>query len=96
MDTVLGSFEWDTTKNEGNKAKHKIAFEDAVEVFERPTLKVRSDRHSETRWAVLGEAAGRVIVVICTARNDRIRVISARMARTREREIYRQRFPDTS
>jgi len=30
---MMPKFEWDETKNESNKQKHKIPFEDATEVF---------------------------------------------------------------
>jgi hypothetical protein len=89
-------FEWDLEKNEINKEKHKIAFEDAIELFDAPFLRFRSDRSGEIRWVALGKARGRVIAVIHTEREGRIRIISARMARTKEREIYQQRIGDTS
>jgi uncharacterized protein len=90
------SFEWDPQKNEINKEKHGICFEDAAEVFEGAYLRVRSDRTSEIRWVALGEAQERIIAVIYTERQGRIRIISARAARTKEREIFQQRIRDTS
>jgi hypothetical protein len=96
MDIVLDAFEWDSSKDEINKEKHKIGFEEAIELFDAPHLRLRSDRSGEIRWVALGKAQGRVVAVIYTERVERIRIISARMARTKEREIYQQRIGDTS
>ena len=96
MTLDLGPFEWDSSKDEVNKEKHGIRFEDAIELFDAPFLRFRSDRSGEIRWVALGKARGRVIAVIHTEREGRIRIISARMARTKEREIYQQRIGDTS
>jgi uncharacterized protein len=96
MEVVLDAFEWNSNKGEANKEKHGISFEDAIELFDAPFLKLRSDRFGEIRWIALGKAQGRVMAVIYTEREGRIRIISARMARTKEREIYQQRIGDTS
>jgi uncharacterized protein len=96
MKLVLDAFEWDSDKGEANKEKHGISFEDAVELFDAPYLRSLSDRSGEIRWVAFGKAQERVIAVIYTEREGRIRIISARMARTKEREIYQQRVGDTS
>jgi hypothetical protein len=38
------SFTWDPKKNRGNITRHGIAFEDAVKIFEGPTLERVDDR----------------------------------------------------
>ena len=81
-------FEWNLEKNEANQKKHGISFEEAIALFNEPYLKISSDRSGETRWMALGKAQGRVIAVIYTERQGRIRIISARAARTSERESY--------
>ena len=86
----VGQFEWDAYKDEKNREKHKITFEEAAEVFDAPYLRIRSDRGHEVRWIALGVSRGRVIAVIYTQRGDRIRIISARRARTDERESYKK------
>jgi uncharacterized protein len=96
MDVVAGRFEWDAEKNRVNKQKHMIGFEDATELFDTAFLKIASHRANEMRWVAIGRTYGRTIAVIYTERNGRIRLISARMARTYEREIYKQKFGDTS
>jgi uncharacterized DUF497 family protein len=94
--TVSHQFEWDSKKNELNAEKHGISFKHAIEVFDEPHLRFRSDRSHETRWVALGKSQGCLIAVIYTERNGRIRIISARMARRNEREIYQDRIGDTS
>ncbi len=88
MKVILEAFELNSNKGEANKEKHGISFEDAIELFDAPFLRLRSDRSGEIRWIALGKAQERVIAVIYTEREGRIRIISARMARTKEREIY--------
>lgn len=94
--TGIGSFEWDSNKNEANKKKHGIAFEDASEIFEGPYLRLPTNHSSETRWIGLGRAQGLFVAVIYTERAGRIRIISARAARRYEREIYHQHFGNMS
>ena len=75
--------------------RRRIRFEDAIELFDAPFLRFRSDRSGEIRWVALGKAQGRVIAVIHTEGEGRIHIVSARVARTKEREIYQQRIGDT-
>jgi len=96
MNVISYDFEWDSNKNEANAEKHGVAFDEAVEVFDEPFLRFRSVRSGETRWIAPGKAKGRVVAVIYTERDGRIRIISARVARRNEREIYQQRVGDTS
>jgi hypothetical protein len=91
-DVVSGSFEWDSEKDETNRRKHGIAFKHAATLFEEPYLRVLSTDMREERWVALGRADGQIIAVIYTERNGRIRIISARMARRHEREIYKDRI----
>jgi uncharacterized DUF497 family protein len=93
-DIKWGDFEWDSNKSEANWEKHGISFEQATAIFEEPYLKIASDRSGETRWLALGKAKDRVIAVIYTERRGRIRIISARAARTSERESYHRIIGD--
>jgi uncharacterized protein len=92
----FGEFEWDSNKDEANQKKHGIAFKEAVDVFDAPYLKVPANLHDEPRWVALGKVQLRVIAVIFTERGGRTRIISARTARKKEREIYREGVGDTS
>lgn len=86
-------FEWDPEKAAANYEKHGITFEDAATIFAGPTLVQRSDRKGEPRWIAVGKFEGRLWTVVFTRRGQggtRIRIISARRARTNEREAYRR------
>ncbi|BBU61065.1 hypothetical protein MSC49_10000 [Methylosinus sp. C49] len=88
MDAFFGDFEWDSRKSEANLEKHGISFMDVLELFEAPYVTISSDRPTEVRWLAVGEVAGRVVAVVYTERSGRKRLISARMARSYEREAY--------
>ncbi len=82
--------EWDENKNENNIKKHGLSFDTAALVFADDNRIEYYDRlHSleEDRYVVLGSVHG-VLFVIYTIRNDAIRLISARAATSREKEIY--------
>jgi uncharacterized DUF497 family protein len=92
-------FEWDEEKNRANIAKHGIAFEDAIEVFEDPSQRTDVARMvgGEIRLQTLGRASGyAVLLVVHTLRfiEDEVpsvRVISARPASRKERQRYERR-----
>ena len=92
------TFEWDEAKNQANKRKHGISFEEAAKVFLDPEMLEKYDSaHStdeEDRYSIIGMIPFlRVIFVICTFRgNDRIRIISARPAEKNEEAIYYENY----
>ena len=84
-------FEWDDHKNEVNKLKHKISFEEVIEIFYYPISKRPDNRfdYQETRYIGIGQNSQMIIfTVIYTERESRIRIISARRANKKERQIY--------
>lgn len=87
-------FEWDDNKAQINLAKHHIAFEDAAGVFDDPhrlALDVSRPEDGEQRSKIIGKMHNTVLaVVVCTDRDGRIRLISARKAGQNEREHYNQ------
>ncbi len=87
-------FEWDGKKAKQNLKKHGVSFEEASTVFADPlALTVYDPLHTERedRFVTLGESGGgRLLVVVFTERANRIRIISARYATSRERRNYEQ------
>ena len=86
--------EWDDNKNEINKKKHGISFDDAAWVFLDENKiddidKLHSD--DEDRYKVIGRV-GKVLVVIYTERLDKFRIISARYATKKECDKYYGQF----
>ena len=87
-------FEWDATKAQGNLKKHGVSFEEASTVFgDDLSMTIHDPEHSddEDRYVNLGESdQQRLLVVSFTDREDRIRIISARLANRRERKKYEE------
>lgn len=85
-------FEWDDKKASQNIKKHGISFEEATTVFGDPfSITIYDPLHSreEDRFVILGMSdKNRILVVVHTERNDRIRIISARKATKKERKQY--------
>lgn len=93
------SFEWDSNKASTNLAKHGVAFEDAMHVFNDPNHLSIQDRfeNGEHRWQTIGLAGGCVVVLVAhTIKHDDsgeiIRIISARKATRNERLAYEQSY----
>ncbi len=87
-------FEWDGAKARRNVKKHGVSFEEASTVFgDRLALTIPDPVHSEEedRFITLGEShRRRLLVVSFTDREERIRIISARVASRRERRQYEE------
>ena len=83
-------FEWDTAKNEANKLKHKVSFEEAAEIWDDPNLiVVHAKKKGEKRLMAIGRTYTMLLSVIHTERNEEtIRIISARRVTEKERESY--------
>ena len=85
----MPKFEWDDEKNLSNQKKHKMSFEDDIDVFnDEDRIQYASNRNGEERFKVLGKALQAIIVVIYTTRDLIVRIISARRAAKDERRTY--------
>lgn len=87
------AFEWDEKKSASNRKKHGITFEEAKSVFSDQFARLIPDPdHSdeEDRFILLGTSIHSNLLVVCHCeRSDNcIRIISARKAVKKEREIY--------
>ncbi len=84
-------FEWDENKNEINKKKHGISFEEASLVFDdKNAVELLDHFHStleEERYLAIGMVHG-ILTVVFTERREKTRIISARNANAKEKEIY--------
>jgi uncharacterized DUF497 family protein len=87
-------FDWDPVKNQANRRKHGIGFDDVLGVFDGGDLSLElfDDAHSafEPRFITVGPCEVGLVVVAWTERDDLIRLISARPATPRERRSYRR------
>ena len=84
--------EWDPLKAAGNFRKHRVTFADATTALhDERALTVLDEHAREDRFVTVGmDALGRVLVVVHTLREDRVRLISARRATARERFAYEE------
>jgi len=88
-----GKYEWDCEKNLINIQKHGISFEEACEVFnDSYSIEILDEEHStleETRYICYGNIGDFIIaMVVYTDRSGIIRIISARPAVQKEKEVY--------
>jgi uncharacterized DUF497 family protein len=90
-------FEWDNNKNLSNIEKHGISFEEAKSIFSDSFAIINEDKrfeYGETRFVIIGKIYLDMInkhiisTVVCTKREDKIRIISARKASRKERKLY--------
>ena len=85
-------FEWDEAKRLKNIEKHKIDFTDAITIFRYFVYTVQDTRadYGEERYVSTGLLNDMEITVIYTPRGGKRRIISARRARVKERQIYHE------
>ena len=87
-------FEWDENKNESNKKKHKVSFEEAKTVFYDPAaLLIHDPDHyeDEERFIIMGVSQILRILVVChcyRSSDEVIRIISDRKATRDEKKQY--------
>ena len=92
------TFEWDEAKNQINQAKHGISFEEAQSVFEDAYAILFDDPdHSEKeeRFLIIGMSGAKGICIVShcyRGADDRIRIISARAATQKEKNVYIEQF----
>jgi uncharacterized DUF497 family protein len=86
-------FEWDRLKDEENRTKHGVSFEEASSVFADPLAATIPDPdHSQTEMRFLTmdlSSTDRLVAVSHTEEDDDLfRIISAREATSHERKAY--------
>lgn len=88
-------FEWDPLKDKANQIKHGVSFTEACELLDSDIdyLELYDEAHSEgeDRFISIGPIQRGIVLVVWTERvEDTVRIISARWASLREREMYRR------
>lgn len=89
LENITG-FEWDEGNKYKSEEKHKVSIKEAEEVFESdPLITIKTGITHEERYQLFGQTkSGKLISVIFTLRNNKIRVISARPQSQKERNFY--------
>lgn len=87
------SFDWDQWNIQKNEVKHGVSRMEAESTFFDPSYKLFEDiKHSigsEIRYILYGKSLeSRVLMIGFTVRRAKIRIITARPASKKEREIY--------
>ena len=84
--------EWDPAKARANLRKHSVRFADAVAALEDArAISVRDESADEERWVTIGmDSLARILVVVYTWRDERVRLISDRPATRREALQYEE------
>ncbi len=88
------SFDWDPRKARANQRIHGVTFEEASSALrDRLSATGHDPDHSENedRFVTFGVSSrGRLLTVSHTDRGNTIRIISARIATSIERQIYEE------
>jgi uncharacterized DUF497 family protein len=88
-------FEWDSANVSKSKQKHGVDTEEVESVFDlklaAPLGRQVAPETSEERLCVVGPSSeGRLVSVVFTLRNGRVRPISSRLASRKERKLYEE------
>lgn len=87
-------FTWDEVKAERNFIKHEVSFEETKTIFSDPYfIDFFDPDHSddEDRYIIVGMSVSqRILIASYTERQGRIRLISARKATRKERQLYEE------
>ena len=94
---VPEDFDWDKGNRDKNR-KHGVEAAAVESLLAGPILfagRIVEPAHSEPRWLLLGrDRNGRRLALIFTRRGDRLRPVSARPMRRKEREAYEEAIDD--
>ena len=83
------TFEFDPDKSVANKAKHGIDFAEAQEIWiDTDRLEIPARSRDEPRFQVIGRIGEKTWSAFITCRNEKIRIISVRRARSNEEARY--------
>lgn len=92
-------FDWDPAKAKRNQKNHGVSFDEVKSVFYDDFARQFYDEaHSELedRFLLLGVSNASRVLLICHCEleaKDTIRIISARKATTKERQLYEGPIP---
>jgi uncharacterized DUF497 family protein len=93
MSVAKTTFDWDRWNIQKNEIKHGVSCVEAESVFYDQSYKLfKDEKHStakEVRYILYGKGIeNRVLMVGFTVRKGGVRIITARPASKKEREIY--------
>jgi uncharacterized protein len=88
-------FQWDAGNSEKSEKKHGVAIEDVESLFELqmgvPLGRQVSPATEEERLCIVGPvSSGKMVSVVFTLREGKVRPISSRLASRKERKLYEE------
>lgn len=87
----IESFDWDKANIKKNEIKHNVFYKECEQVFFDKPIYFKDEKHSkiEDRFYAIGETKkSRLLIIIFTKRNGKVRVISARNQSKKEKKLY--------
>jgi len=87
-------FEYNTNKSAANKKKHGVTFEEAKILWARDNVILPAITKGEQRYMIIGKIGPNLYSCIFTARREKIRIISCRRTRDKERRIYHEKIKE--
>ena len=84
-------FEYNPDKSRSNKEKHGVDFEEAKAIWLSENVIIPAITKGEKRFMIIGRIGQDSYSCIFTLRKKRMRIISCRKARDKEREIYHEK-----
>ena len=82
-------FEFDRGKSDANRAKHGIDFVEAQAIWlDEMLIEIPARTEDEPRYLVVGTIGEKHWSAVVTYREDKIRIISVRRARSEEVALY--------
>jgi uncharacterized DUF497 family protein len=84
-------YEFDEAKSAANKAKHGLDFSEAQKLWQdADAVELPARSEAEDRKMLIAKSAGKIWSAIFMERENGIRIISVRRARTNEEALYEQ------
>ena len=82
-------FEFDASKSKANREKHGIDFVEAQKLWEdEDRLEIPARTEDEPRYVLVAALGQKLWSAFFKYRKERVRLISVRRARKKERELY--------
>ena len=87
-------FEYDIDKSVANKKKHGVTFEEAKVLWVEDNVILPVVTLGEQRYMIIGKIGPNLYSCIFTTRREKIRIISCRRTRDKERRIYHEKLKE--
>lgn len=87
-------FEYDSSKSTSNKKKHGLGFEKAKTLWLGDHVILPAITIGEPRYMIIGKINSKIYSCVFVLRNKKIRIISCRRSREKERRIYHEKIEE--